>query len=226
MKLRPEVVAFDVLETLFSLEPMRAKLIGLGLPSEALELWFARLLRNAFALDASGTFKPFAEIASGTLEVMLAGHQISADVENLTATLAEFSELPAHTDVLPAFQMLQKADICIVALTNGSADITRKLLQRADLMGFVERIVSIDEIRRWKPNPEVYVHAAKELGVPTKRLALVAAHAWDIHGASQAGLVTGWVSRLEVCFDPAMNPPDVSGDTLDEVCQRLLNRRT
>ncbi len=58
MKLRPDVVAFDVLETLFSLEPMRAKLIGLGLPAEALELWFARLLRNAFALDASGTFKP------------------------------------------------------------------------------------------------------------------------------------------------------------------------
>ncbi len=107
-------------------------------------------------------------------------------------------------------------------LSNGSAETTRQLLQCARLDRFVERVISIDEVRRWKPAREVYLHAAKVPGVAPDELALAAAHAWDIHGANQAGLLTGWVSRLEKRFHPAMNPPDVTGNTLDEVIERLL----
>lgn len=46
-------MAFNVVETLFALKPMRGQLLVLGLPSEALEIWFAGLLLNAFALDAA-----------------------------------------------------------------------------------------------------------------------------------------------------------------------------
>ena len=60
------------------------------------------------------------------------------------------------------------------------------------------------------------------MGVAPGELALVAAHAWDVNGASRAGLVTGWVSRLEKQFLSVMNPPDVTGGTLTGVGQRLL----
>ena len=222
MKLHPGVVAFDVVETLFSLKPMRERLRALGLSGAALEVWFAQLLLNAFALDASGTYKPFGEVARGTLEVMLAEYGRTATASALNETLSGLMELPAHEDVAPAFQFLREAGVRIVALTNGSADTTRKLLQRARLDAFIERVISIDEVRRWKPSREVYLHAAKVSGIAPDQLALVAAHAWDVHGASQAGLITGWVSRLEKRFHPQMNPPDAVGDTLPEVVQHLL----
>lgn len=221
MKHRPQVVAFDVIETLFSLAPMRARFQRLGLPAEALELWFARLLRNAFALDASGTFKPFGEVAHATLNVMLSEHRLTPSAEAVQQVFEGLAELPAHPDVATAFQWLHEFGIRIVALTNGNADNTRKLLERADLIGIVERIISIDEIRRWKPTRDVYLHAAKVVDVAPGQLALVAAHAWDVHGASQAGLTTGWVSRLEKQYLPGMNPPDVTGDTLIEVSRQL-----
>lgn len=220
---RPRAVAFDVVETLFSLDPMRQRLYDLGLSGETLELFFARLLRNGFALDASGTFAPFGEVARATLEGMLAAKNIAIYDNNIDHALAGFAELPAHSDVAPAFQHLRENGIPIFALTNGSAKNTRQLLEQAGLLAHVERIISIDEIRRWKPHREVYLHAADVAGVPPGQLALVAAHAWDIHGANQAGLMTGWVSRLEKRFDPSMNPPDVAGDTLARVCQKLLN---
>lgn len=47
-----KVVAFDVTGTTLSLESMRDSLVALGLPSTALELWFAMALRDAFALAA------------------------------------------------------------------------------------------------------------------------------------------------------------------------------
>jgi 2-haloacid dehalogenase len=221
MKYRPQVVAFDVIETLFSLEPMRARLHRFGLPNEALELWFARLLRNAFALDASGSFTSFGEVARATLDVMLAENRLTAETEDVNRALSGLAELPAHPDVAPAFQWLRAASIRVVALTNGHADNTRGLLQRAGLSDVVERVISIDEIRRWKPAREIYLHAAHVCGVAPGQLALVAAHAWDVHGASQAGLVTGWVSRLEKHYFPAMNPPDVTGSTLVEVVRQL-----
>ncbi|SRR6266404_5846006 len=222
MKNRPKVVAFDVVETLFALEPIRARFRSLGLPDGALEVWFAQLLRNAFALDATDVYKPFGEVARGTLEVLLAEYKSPATVPALDRTLLSFQELPAHDDVAPAFQRLLAGAVRIVTLSNGSAETTRQLLQCARLDRFVERVISIDEVRRWKPAREVYLHAAKVAGVAPDELALVAAHAWDIHGANQAGLLTGWVSRLEKRFHPAMNPPDVTGSTLDEVIERLL----
>ncbi len=222
MKSRPKVVAFDVVETLFSLEPLRARLEVLGLTGAALEIWFTRLLRNAFALDASGIYKPFGEVARSTLEVLVGEFHRTPDKSALDQVLAGFAELPAYPDVAPTFQLLHEAGVRIVTLTNGQADNTRRLLERAGLDQFVERVISIDEVRCWKPAREVYLHAALVVNVAPEELALVAAHAWDVQGASQAGLVTGWVSRLEKHFLQVMNPPDVTGDTLTEVSQRLL----
>jgi 2-haloacid dehalogenase len=220
--LRPAAVAFDVVETLFGHEPIGARLKTAGLPAVLWKEWFARLIRDAFALDATGVFRPFPEVARATLEVLLAENGVRPEAETVAAVLAGFAELPAHADVRPAFQRLRDERVPIFALTNGSAGLTGKLLEKAGLDAFVERVISIEEIKRWKPNREVYLHAAKVAGVPASRLALVAVHSWDIHGAHRAGLVTGWASRLERHFHPLMGPADVRGASLGEVVRALL----
>jgi 2-haloacid dehalogenase len=84
-------------------------------------------------------------------------------------------------------------------------------------------VISIDEVQAWKPAPAPYLHAAEVLGVEPPRLALVAVHSWDIHGAHRAGLVTGWASRREGVFPATFDPPDVTGADLVEVADRLLD---
>ncbi len=59
--------------------------------------------------------------------------------------------------------------------------------------------------------------------VEPNRLALLAADAWDTHGAHEAGLLTGWISLLEKQYQPAFDPPDVSGASLDEVVAALVS---
>jgi len=135
--------------------------------------------------------------------------------------LAAFAELPAFPDVAPAFEALRKAGVRIFLLTNGGADSTAKLLAKAKLDGLVERIVSIDEVKHWKPAREVYLHAAEVAKAKPGHLALVAAHDWDVHGASRAGLVTGFVARKKG-YHPLLDKPDVNGPTLKEVADGLL----
>ncbi len=217
---RPAVVAFDVVGTLFSLDPIAARMREAGLPEDGVPEWFARFLRDAFALDTAGGYVPFRQVAGGALEVMLAEHGLPA--AGAATVLQAFSELPPHSDVRPAFERLRGAGIRVAALSNGAAETTRRLLERAELATLVERIISIDEVRRWKPHREVYLHAARVLGVTPTALALVAAHAWDILGADRAGLTTGWVSREETAFQPAMGEPTVRGRTLTDVVDAVL----
>ncbi len=222
MTQRPEVVAFDVVETLFSLEPVGDRMKEVGLAADVMPLWFAGFLRDAMALDRAGTYAPFKEVAEATLRVAMANGAVDATDAKIAWVLDAFAELPAHPDVRPAFARLRAAKVRIVTLTNGSAGNTQKLLERAGLAGYVEKTISIDEVRHWKPAPEVYLHAAKSVGVEPAKVALVAGHAWDVHGAKRAGFVTGWVARKDKIVSPAIAPPDASGATLVEVIDHLL----
>ncbi len=105
----------------------------------------------------------------------VSGYQV--DEAGIAYVLAGLSELPAHPDVLPAARLLAGAGMRMACLTNGSAAVTGVFVQRAGLGGYVERVISVEEARTWKPPAAVYRHAATVLGVETGRLALVAAHA-------------------------------------------------
>jgi 2-haloacid dehalogenase len=215
-----QVVLFDVVETVFSLEPVRDRLRAHGCDGSLLETFFARLLRDAFALGCCGHYRPFAALADSALAAVAPELSEAArgDVKGA------FRRLPAHDDARPAFEALRDAGVRVGALSNGAAEVTTELLESAGLAGLVERVFSVDEVGVWKPRPEPYRHAVDELGVAPEAAALVAVHAWDTHGARQAGLVTGWASRLEGRLSPVFDAPDVVGDDLVEVVVGLLER--
>lgn len=219
MMTRPTVIAFDVIETLFPLEPLRQRLVDAGQPGHLLEVWFNRLLRDAVVLVATDGYRPFGEIAASALK---ATAPEPLDDETIGTILTGFAELDPHPDVAPAMQRASEAGIRMVTLTNGSVRNTTALLQRAGVDRHIEQVLSVDDVRRWKPAPQIYHHAATSTGVPPDRVALVAAHAWDTHGAHNAGLTTGWVARLEGQFPAVFSPPDVTGDDLVEVVDALL----
>jgi 2-haloacid dehalogenase len=216
--MRPRAVAVDVVETLVSLDAVAASLDAAGVRGQPLEWFFARLLRDGFALAASGAYRPFPEVADGALAVIAPG----LTLDDREQVLGAFRQLDAHPDARPALERLAGSGLPVVTLTNGTAATTKALLERNGLDGLVTRVLSVDEVQTWKPAPAPYLHAAAVLGVEPHRLALVAAHAWDVHGARRAGLLGAWVSRLEGAFPAAFDPPDVTGADLVEVADRLL----
>ena len=56
-------MAFDVIDTLMSLEPLRARLTDIGQPPSLLEAWYTRTLRDGMALSATGDFVGFTDVA-------------------------------------------------------------------------------------------------------------------------------------------------------------------
>jgi 2-haloacid dehalogenase len=182
-------VLFDLLGTLFSVEPLQRKLRG-----AAFDAWFERLLHSATSLTLAGQFQPFADIAESTLKTTLAKLERSADPSEV---LSVFEQLPPYSDVADAFDHLQRERVLIGVLTNSGEPAARKLLADAGLEDRVAEIVSVEEIELYKPHPAVYRHAAERLGVEPKRTTLIAAHAWDVVGAKHAGLDAVWIDSLE-----------------------------
>lgn len=219
----PAVVAFDVNETLVSLERLGERFVDEGLPDGSVELWFARVLRDGFALTATGRRADFLDLARTHLSAMFAAHRRDPDPDAVGNVLAALKEMEVHPDVEPAFARLRDAGVRIVTLTNGAPDTTRDWLTRADLDGYVEAYLGADALAgAWKPRPEPYTAAAEACGVEPGHLALVAVHSWDVCGAQAAGLTGGYCRRLEGRHLDVYPAPDVEGDTLVEVVDGLL----
>lgn len=219
MARRPTAVAFDVVETLMSLDPLAARFEQVGLPATAVREWFPRVLLYGVGLSAAGDYVPFPDAAAEALRAV-SGYRL--DEESVEYVLAGFAELPAHADVEPAMRELAEAGVRMICLTNGAADTTQAFLTRSGLDDYVEQVVPTAAVSSWKPPAHVYHHALKMVRLPAEQVALVAVHAWDCHGAKRAGLTTGWASRLEGAYGRLFTPADVTGTDLVEVARGLL----
>lgn len=225
LKVEPRIIFFDVVETVFSLAPLEEKLAKFNLPMGTGRVFFAQLLRDAFALSASGGFHTFPDIAKGTLTVLLHSLGHKADETTLKDILDVFSQLPAHRDVKPALEKLQSSDCQAVLLTNGSRANTEKLVRDNGIEHLVDGVVSVEDFNIWKPQTELYRQAALKYSCSPENALLVAAHAWDVHGALRAGFHGIWIQRQDSLYHPLMGSPDHQVpnliDAVDLAVQRL-----
>ncbi len=216
---RVDAVAFDVLETLLDLDPIGARLEEVGQPAAVLGPFFMRFQRDAMALTLAGDVADFNATARQALRTET--KQAMSD-DAIAHVLEGFATVPAFPDAAPALRRLSEAGVTIGCLTVGDPDNTRSFLDGAGLETYVDRVVTSDAVGVWKPAPDVYHHTAKALNCELSRMALVAVHAWDCHGAKRAGALAGWCSRLEGVPGDVFLPADVHGDDLVEVVDGLL----
>ncbi|HYY32648.1 MAG TPA: haloacid dehalogenase type II [Gaiellaceae bacterium] len=222
--MRPTLVLFDVNETLSDLQPLRRRFEEVGAPGDLLEAWFASTLRDGFALTAAGAYADFRTVALAVLRGRL--DQIETlrcdPGEAAEQIVSGVGELDIHPDVEDGVRKLAHARVRMATLTNGSAEVAEKLLERAGLADLVERRLSVDSVKRWKPAPEPYLYAARDLGVPPDQCVLVAAHPWDVDGAKRAGLRGAWLNRKRSHYPDFFERPDASGETLGGLADLLL----
>ena len=113
-----------------------------------------------------------------------------------------------------------KTRFAVSTLSNGNVSLLVDMAKNAGLPW--DCVLSAELARRYKPDPEVYLMAARLLGCAPPQLMMVAAHVDDLHAAKGCGLCTAYVHRpLEFGPDaPARNArPDgfdvVAADFID-----------
>lgn len=218
----PLVIVFDVNETLSDMAPLGEAFAQAGAPRELAKLWFATLLRDGFALTASGDNEPFATIGAGALRTLLEAEGVSGDLDAaVERVMAAMQNLSLHPDVPDGVRDLAAAGHRLVTLTNGATANSERLLGAGGIRDKFEMLLSVEDAPAWKPGKAAYEYAAASAAVSPAGMLLVAVHPWDIHGAARAGLRTAWINRTGGRYPSYFQAPDITIPALTELPQVL-----
>ena len=214
----PFVIVFDVNETLIDIEslaPLFERIFGDG---RVFREWFNQLVLYSNAITLAGYYETFFTLGQGVLKMLGTIYNVPVRPADLEELRERMLSLPAHEDVPEGLRMLREADFRLITLTNSPADKGGTPLERAGLAPFFERQFSVDQVRRFKPAPEVYQLIPELLGLVPEAFCLIAAHTWDTLGAQSVGFAAGLVTRrgnaplpVEGIPQPQAIAPDLPG---------------
>ena len=214
-------VIFDVNETMLdlgALDPLFARWFGDPI---ARKEWFAQTLHFAMTLAATREFRSFGEVGAAALAELARRRGMSLPDDAAARLREAMLRLPAHHDVVPALRMLRDAGLVTAALSNNPLPVVQEQLHHAGLSPLFAEIMSVDEAGALKPAPEVYDFAVRRLDLPPGSIWMVAAHGWDIAGATRAGLRGAFVARPGQSPDP-FAPPEIIADDLLAIAHAIL----
>ncbi|WP_043839423.1 MULTISPECIES: haloacid dehalogenase type II [Amycolatopsis] len=221
-----EVLVFDVLGTLVD-EPagIRAGIrkfapsLAAAEVEELLAVWQKHVEQEQGRIVAGE--RPY--VASDVIDREAA--QAVADAVG-TGEVAELAlaarRLPPWPDTVDGLARLAER-FPLVGLSNASRTVLLDLCANAGLRWHT--VLSAENARTYKPAPDVYRLAIDVAGRAPERLLMVAAHAWDLRGAQEAGFRTAYVGR------PVGDPPgpadrfDFHADGLADLAEQLEHGR-
>ena len=95
-------------------------------------------------------------------------------------------------------------------------------MENSGLAGFFEAWLSVEDVGLFKPHAHVYRWAARRAGVGVSECLFVAAHGWDVAGASWAGMRTAFVARPGQQVFPLGPAIDVTVPSFEGLPEALL----
>lgn len=217
MPRRPEVLFFDVNETLLDISPLQSSVAqALGGSEDAAKLWFTTLLQYTLVDSAGKQHHTFDQIGVAVLQMIADNHDIVLSEEKAKEVLMPIRSLAPHREVEEALIKLKKAGYQMVALTNSSSSVLKDQIKNAGLNSFFGYTWSVADIGLYKPHREVYQWAAQRYGSDPRECMLVAAHGWDIAGALWSGLRAAFIKRpghqlYPLAPEPEHTTPDLIG---------------
>lgn len=218
-------LVFDVNETLLDLSVMKAPFTDAFGHEGALKQWFAFLLQYSMVSTLTNNYHNFDVIGESVLDMTAHAFQVSLSAEKKRALSGLIRNLPPHPEVAEGLDKLKNAGFQLVSFTNSSQEVAHEQLDYAQLSHFFAERLSVEAIGKFKPHPQVYQAAAYRLGKKPEDMRMVAAHAWDVAGAMQAGWKSAFVARNGIpLFSLAQQKPGIIEKDILEVAQEIIKQ--
>jgi 2-haloacid dehalogenase len=219
---KPKALVFDVNQTMLDLNSLRTHFVRVFGDGRALDEWFSLLLHYSLVVTVADAYADFATVARAVLEMLASTKGVKLSPEDATHILQGVLMMPAHPDVPESLRRLRAAGFRMVTLTNSSLSAVQAQLHNAGLALYFDESISVDSIRRYKPDLEVYRSAATHLGTKPSELLLIAAHPWDVFGAMKAGWQGAFVARNGITPFPLGPKPTINGPDIKAIADAIL----
>ncbi|MEJ1298545.1 MAG: haloacid dehalogenase type II [Candidatus Sedimenticola sp. (ex Thyasira tokunagai)] len=160
-----------------------------------LEYSFRRGLMSCYA-DFSVCTRDALNHTSNTLE-----HPLSDTEKEML--LNSYRYLPAFSDAIDALKALKADGHRLFAFSNGLPSDLNTLLENAAIDSYFQDIISVHEVKSFKPDPSVYHHFLERSGATASHSWLISSNPFDVIGALSCDMKAAWVQRSsDHHFDP------------------------
>ncbi|HZE59240.1 MAG TPA: haloacid dehalogenase type II [Burkholderiales bacterium] len=211
--MRVDALVFDAYGTLYDVHSVMRRCESC-FPANGMQLsqlWRAKQLEYTWQRSLMQRYVPFSQVTREALAYSCAALGLDAG-PHAAALMEEYLHLAPFPEVPAALERLKMKR---AILSNGSPDLLDPLVRNSGLR--FDAVLSVDELKIYKPAPQVYALAVKRLGVPKERIGFVSSNCWDALGAKSYGFRVYWINRGGAPLDRLGFTPDEQVKSLDEI---------
>ena len=196
-----KAIIFDAYGTLFDVNSAAEKCkdkIGDKWENFA-NYWRTTQLEYTWLRSLMKRHKDFWQVTEDSLDKSMKAFEIESSMRNelldLYKTLTPFSEVPN------TLKNLKDKNYKLAILSNGTPALLEELVKSNNLKDIFDDIFSIEEVKVYKPDSQVYNIPVKKYQIQKNEFAYLSANTWDLSGAGNYGFNPVWVNRNNSIFD-------------------------
>lgn len=215
-----KALVFDAYGTLFDVYSL-GKRLRYHFPQKAEQInpiWRNKQLEYTWLRSLMRQYVPFSQVTADALTFACKetnttiSNEIHQDLMQHYFTLDAF---PKVSEVLTNLQHTHQLAI----LSNANHEMLNKAAKHNAIDQYLTAILSVDIIKKYKPNPEVYQIAENKLGLDRAEIAFISSNTWDVAGAKSFGLNVIWLNRGGGKLEELGFQPDEIVSSIEELLE-------
>ncbi|MFI5088546.1 MAG: haloacid dehalogenase type II [Terriglobales bacterium] len=179
------------------------------------QLWRAKQLGYTWLRSLMGRYEDFWQVTESALVFACRSLNLDCPPATRAKLMDAYLHLDPYPEVMQALRSLSRYKLAI--LSNGSPRMLAAVVESAGLKGVFSDVISVDEVKIFKPSPRVYELAPRHLKVPQGAIGFISSNFWDIAGAKSFGLWTCWINRSKAPEEELGLRPDAMIGSLAEL---------
>lgn len=221
-----KLIAFDAYGTLFDVYSMGelAEALFPGNGQALALMWRDRQIEYTRLVtmsdpDPQGSrhYLPFWDLTLRSLRYSCKRLQLPLQAHSEQRLMDQYAKLTAFADSLEVLRSIKAKGLSTAILSNGSRDMLSTVVTANGLAPYVDRVLSVEDVRLFKTAPQAYALLLQNFAVSKEDVLFVSSNAWDALAAKWYGFGVFWVNRLGHPFEEIGDRPDFEGKSLSEV---------
>lgn len=203
-----KALVFDVYGTLFDVYSVKERCDELfsGKGKELSILWRQKQLEYSFLRQLMGQYEPFIDITKDSLKYATKKLNLEYNNEIERLLIEAYKNLTFYPEVVDVLKQMKHKKLAV--FSNGSRDMLEPLILNSGLSSYFDQIISVDDIKQYKPTPASYSYALNSLGLKREEVLFMSSNGWDISGAKNFGFKTAWINRGNLPIEELNQTPN------------------
>jgi len=228
--LKYKLIAFDAYGTLFDVYSMGvlAEELFPGSGTALSLMWRDRQIEYTRLVTMSDPnpggskyYLPFWDLTIRSLRYVCKRMNLDLSSAHEKRLMDQYAKLTGFPDSLSVLKTIKEKGIATGILSNGSREMLATVVQSNGLASYLDKVVTIEEVRLFKTAPQAYELLLKAFPVQKQEVLFVSSNAWDALAAKWFGFDVFWVNRLGHPFEEIGEQPTYEGKSLTEVLEAL-----